>query len=105
MAEKLRRLNEIVIESVDKTISEVLSPKVLASFYKHLRERYGIISDEIPYRLETIYSVLDQLFGIKGARTIERRITKHLCNELGMTFLDTPDCTLPMYVEKAKQLR
>jgi hypothetical protein len=109
MAEKLKRLNEVIIQSVDKAISEVLSPDVLASFYKHLTERYGIISDEIPYRLETIYSVLNQVFGIRGARTIERRITAHLCKELDMTFLDTPQtahsqCTLKKQNNSAKPI-
>jgi hypothetical protein len=104
MVEKLKRLNEVIIQSINEAISELFSPQVLNSLHKHLNERYGIISDELPYRPETMYMVLDQVFGIKGTRTIERRITAHLCKELGMTFLDTPDCTLPMYVEKAKQL-
>ena len=104
MAENLKRFNEILVKSIDEAISELLSPQVLTSLYKYLNEQHGIIPDELPYRLETIYTVLDQVFGVKGARTIERHIAKHLCDELGMKFLDTPDCTLEMYVEKAKEL-
>jgi hypothetical protein len=45
------------------------------------------------------------VFGVKGARTIERRITKHLCEEFNIDFPDTHDCTLDMYVQKIKELR
>lgn len=102
MSEKGKRFNEILTKSIDTTISQLLSPSVLSSFYAYLKERYDVTMDELPYRLDTMYAVLDQVFGVKGARTIERRITKHLCDEFKVRFLDTSDCTLPMYIEKAK---
>ena len=99
-----RNINQELKSAIDKALLDISGTHLLSSFYGHLKDRYDITPDELPYRLETIYTVLDQVFGVKGARTIERHIAKHLCDELGMKFLDTPDCTLEMYVEKAKQL-
>lgn len=104
LAEKLKRFNEILIQSIDKAINELASPNVRRVLYKLLNDHYGIIPDEFPYRLETIYTALDEIFGVRVAGAIERLIAKHLCEELTIPFLNTPECTLQMYIEKAKQL-
>jgi hypothetical protein len=104
MSEKLKRFNEILIQSIGQSINELVSPNVRRVLYKLLEDRYGIIPDEFPYRLETIYTALDDLFGLRVAGAIERLIAKHFCDELNMSFLNTPECTLQMYIEKAKQL-
>lgn len=104
MSEKGNRFNEILGKSIDATITELFSPNVLSALYTNLKEHYDVTKDELPYRLETMYSVLDSVFGWKEARTVERQIAKHLSEEFNIHFLDTPDCTLPMYIEKAKAL-
>ena len=104
MSEKSKRFNEILTVTIERTITELLSPHVLAALYKHLQDRYDVGRDELPYRLETMYAVLDQVFGVKAARTIERQIAKRLCAEFNIPFLDAEQGTLEMYVAKAKEL-
>jgi hypothetical protein len=104
LSDNIEKFNEILLTSVDKTITEVLSPEVCAAFYAHLRGKYNITRDEIPYRLDSLYKILDEIFGPKPARTIERQIAKHLCAEFNIHFVDAPDSTLQRYVHKAKQL-
>jgi hypothetical protein len=100
---KSARFNEILLRSIDAAITETLSTQVLTALYNHLAERYDITRDEIPYRLDSLYVALGQIFGFKAAKTLERKIAKHLCAEFNIEFPDTPDCTLSMYVEKAKE--
>jgi hypothetical protein len=104
LSEKGTRFNEILTVTIERTITELLSPHVLAALYKHLQERYDVKRDELPYRLETMYTVLDQVFGVKAAKTIERQIAKRLCAEFNIPFLDTEESTLEMYIAKAKEL-
>ena len=104
MAEKLKRFNEILIQSIDESINELVSPNVRRVLYKLLEDHYGIIPDEFPYRLETIYTALDDVFGIRVAGAIERLIAKHFYGELNIPFAYMSECTLQMYIEKAQQL-
>ena len=104
MSEKLKRFNENLIQSIDKSICELVSPNVRRVLYKLLEDHYGIIPDEFPYRLETIYTALDDVFGIKVTGAIERLIAKHFYEELNIPFTYLPECNLQTYIEKAKQL-
>jgi hypothetical protein len=104
LPEKAKRFNEILTMAIERTITELLSPGVLAALYQHLQERYDVGRDELPYRLETMYTVLNEVFGVKAAKTIERQITKRFCAEFNIPFLDTEESTLEMYVAKAKEL-
>ncbi len=102
-ADEVKHFNEILCQSTDETLAEPLGSKVLESLYNHLNEHFSVNRDELPYRLETMYAILDELFGVKGARTIGPQIAKRLCAKFNILFLDTPNCTLEMYVEKAKE--
>jgi hypothetical protein len=104
LADNTSRFNEILARTIDKTITELFSPTVLTALYEHLEKNYNLTRDELPYRLKTMYIVLDRVFGFKGANIIERRIAKNLCDEFNIPFANKPECTLEMYVEKAKQL-
>jgi len=96
---KGEHLNEILVNSIDATIPELFGPNVLSL---HLKDNYDVTRDELPYRMQTMYSILSNVFGAKGERTIERQIAKHLTSEFNIPFKDTRDCTLPMYIEEAK---
>jgi hypothetical protein len=98
-----KNFNEVLCQSIDETITEIVGTNVLKSLYNHLNKHYSVTREELPYRLDTMYTVLDQVFGVRGARTIGRQIAKRLCAKFKIPFLDTPDCTLEMYIEKAKK--
>jgi len=104
MSEKAARFNEVLVKSIDLAITELLGEKVLASLYEHFAEHYNITRDEIPYRLDTLYTALDQTFGFKAARTLEHHIAKRLSNQISVPLPETPDYTLQTYLQKAKDL-
>ena len=96
-------LNGIVNQSIDQAISNVLSKQVMQAFYLHLRTRHSMDRDEIPYRLETFFSVLENEFGIAAAGTLSRAIARTLYSRLSLTFEDRPSYSLSNYVEEAKR--
>jgi len=99
----VRSFNEIVCQAIDKTVEELLGQKVVEPFYVHLSERFGVDRDELPYRIDTVCSVLEDLFGVKGAHVIERKIAKHLYDKILLPFDDKQGSTLEDYLELAKR--
>jgi len=94
--------NQALIEAFDEVVSELLGSDVLDSLYLALKNRYTVSKDELPYRLDTAYSMLEHVFGFKGVRTIGNRIARRLYERLSLEFNDD-DRTLLDYVEDAKR--
>jgi hypothetical protein len=99
----VRSFNEIVCQAIDKTLEDLLGPKVVGSLYVHLSKRFGVDRDELPYRIDTVCSVLEDLFGVKGAHVIERKIAKHLYEKILLPFDDEQGTTLEDFLELAKR--
>ncbi len=94
-----------MVESIDETITALLSREVVNALYSHLERVHSISKDEMPYRLETLFSTLETIFGGPSSRTISKAIAKKLYAKLGLTFPDihdNPSRTLLEYVEDAK---
>ena len=90
-------------DSIDETIRELFSPRVLEEFHGVMSGKYDVSRDELPYRLETAYKVLTNVFGMKGAETISRMITRRLYRRLDLEFDGAVGLTLLDYVEIAKK--
>ena len=99
----LRGFNEIVCQSIDKTLEELMGPEVVKSLYVHLSDRFGVDRNELPYRINTVCSVLEGVFGVKGARVIERRVAKNLYDRILLPFNDQQGNTLEDFLALAKQ--
>jgi len=76
---------------------------VLSSLYDALEKYYSVTRDELPYRLETVYSVLEIVFGAKGAHAIERRIVRRLYDKLEFPFTNIVGYTVEDYVEAVRK--
>ena len=50
--------NDLLVDSVDEAISEVLGNRVTAAFWYHYQAFLGITRDEMPYRLDTLFASL-----------------------------------------------
>jgi len=97
-----RDFNDILCSAIDDTIVEVLGHRVLDTLYEVLRSKYGVTRDELPYRTETIYQILENTFAVRGAKTIGTHIAQKLYTKLGLTFHNHDGYTLLDYVEEAK---
>ena len=90
-------------EAIDESISELLGQKVLESLYSVLQKHYDVTRDELPYRLDTAYKLLGEVFGIRATRTISKSISRRLYQKLNLEFEGTADLGLTEYVEIAKK--
>lgn len=99
--DKKQKFNGVLTRSVDETITQLLGESVVVALHKHLLQFYDITMDEIPYRLDTLLSVLEKTFGT-SARTISNAIARKFYSELGLEFRSKSGMTLIDYVEEAK---
>jgi len=87
----------------DSAVFGIVGQDVLRSLYQYLKKHYSITSDEIPYRTDTVFTTLEQTFGVKGARTLSRAIAKRLYYRLNLQFVETENYRLQDYLEQAKK--
>jgi len=94
--------NDALVESIDETITDLLSRGVVDALYAHLKTFHSISRDELPYRLDTLLTALEKIFGVRGAQTITKAIARKFYLKLGLEFTDSPSRTLLEYVDEAK---
>ena len=94
--------NERLVESIDETITALLSKSVLDSIYLHLERYLSISKDELPYRLDTFFSILEKTFG-RSERTIGKAIARRFYSKLRLEFDETANHNLRDYVEEARR--
>ena len=95
-------LNDALVESIDETITELLSRTVVDALYVHLATFHSISRDELPHRLDALFPALEKIFGVRGSQTISKAIAKKFYFKLGLEFTDNPSRTLVEYVDQAK---
>lgn len=103
--EKGAEFNLILIKSIDETLTGLLSVRVVDALYDHLEKVHAISKDEVPYRLETLLSTLEKIFGGPSSKIIGKAVAKKLYAKLGLAFPlihNNPDPTLAEYIEEAK---
>jgi len=101
--EATRTFNEILCQATDKTLEQLLGEKVVEAVYVLLREKFGVDRNELPYRIDTLCSVLQSVFGVKSTRVIERRIAKNLYDRILLPFDDQQVLTLEDFIKQAKE--
>jgi hypothetical protein len=88
--------------AIDETIVEVLGVDALHSIYTRLRDEHSVTRDELPYRIETLYNVLENSFEVFGAKTLGTVIAEKFYAALGLTFYNHDCYSLSDYVQYAK---
>lgn len=84
-------------------MTDLVGHAVVQALYSSLEKHHGITKDELPYRLDTAYSVLEQVFGVKGARTIGMRVAHRLYQKLNLPFESELGYTPVEYVNIARE--
>jgi hypothetical protein len=95
-------VSDAFLESIDDTITALLSREVVEALYRHLQTVHSIPRDEVPYKIEALCSTLNKIFGTSGTATICKAIARRLFVKLELTFPNSPPRTLTEYVEEAK---
>ena len=96
-----KEFDNILLECVDASLSDLLSPKVRDATYIVLEKTYSISRNEIPQRPNQFGSCLEQVFGVAG-KTIGRTIAKRLYSKLGLEFLEKPGYEFNDYIRAAR---
>jgi hypothetical protein len=99
--EQMRHFNVLLVECIHVTIVSLLSEQVAKALYERLEKDYSISRDEIPNRLETLLSTLENTFG-PSAKIVGKAIAKRFYSKLGLDFPKNSHRTLLDYVEHAK---
>jgi hypothetical protein len=95
--------NELFCQAIDDSLSELFGASVLSSLHAAI-EKHGTVNQaELLYRPETMHSVLEFVFGVKGAYTIEKRVVRRFYNILDLPFTNVIGYTLEDYVEAARK--
>jgi hypothetical protein len=72
-----------LVESVDETITELLSRAVVEALYAHLQTVHSISRNELHHRLNTLFPALEKIFGVGGSQTISEAIAKKNLSQWG----------------------
>jgi len=97
-----REFNEALVESIDETIAAMLSRTVVDALYAHLQTNHSISRAEVPYRLDTLFTTLEKIFGVRSSQTISRAIARKFYLKLELEFTVNPSRTLLQYADEAK---
>jgi len=95
--------NDLLVDSVDEAISEVLGNRVTAAFWYHYQAFLGITRDEMPYRLDTLFASLKGTFGV-GGETLGRVIVKKLYAKASIPLDLKADRSFTEHVEELKRI-
>jgi len=99
--ENVTHFHVLLLESIDETITALLSRSVVDALYVNLQKFHSISRNEVPYRLDTLLTILEKIFGA-SSQTITRAIARKFYLKLGLEFTCNPSRTLLEYVDEAK---
>ena len=94
--------NQLLILAIEDTIQDFLGTSTLEALESELRTKYEISSEELPYRMETVYDILENRFSLVGAESIGAKIAANLYGKLGLPFHNHDGYSLPQYIRTAK---
>ena len=67
MSKKASEFNDSLRAAIDDTVEEVLGRNVLDMLHTVLSTKYDITRDEIPYRNDSLFQILETTFGVRVA--------------------------------------
>lgn len=92
---------DLLIECVEKTLTDLLGPKVLEALLDYLARHNQLTRADIPGHPRELSIVLDKTFG-KGGITIEKHIIRRLNAILEWEYKETSNFNFSNQVEKAR---
>jgi hypothetical protein len=94
-------LEDLLVESVDEVLRDLLGTKVREAIYDYLERNYKIARDLVPRNLVTFFTVLDEICG-KSSRIIGKAIASRLFTKLGWKFVEVKGFEFVDYLEEAR---
>lgn len=88
--------------ALEETLTDLLGPHALNALYLHLHKHHLVEREQLPYRIETTCTFLQETFGTGGGSTIGKLVARRLYHKLNLHFNERYGCGLLDYVEDAK---
>jgi hypothetical protein len=95
--------DNVLLEAVDEGLL-VLGTKARHEIYKFLERTCQVKREEIPERLEAFQKTLQTIFGLLGAKNIEKIVIRRLYERLGSSPTNEEDWTLIDHVDYCRKL-
>ena len=80
-----KTLDDLVLESVDEVLADLLGRKCKEAIFDHLERNYSIARENIPKNLQKFFELLEEAFG-RGSKTIGKAVIRKLFEKLGWEF-------------------
>jgi hypothetical protein len=95
--------NEIFSHCVKEGLTEALGSVIADALLNQIYENYDLTLEDLPDRVDTFFSILEDAFGLKVSRILSSVIARRLCANLSLEFVDSPTNGLPEYVEEIRK--
>ena len=96
------KFNAVLSSAIDGTIQEFLGFNTLKALQNELKTKHDISRDELPYRIRTMFDILETKFKVRGAQTMGPLIAERFYMKLGLPFHSHEAYRLVDYIEEAK---
>jgi len=93
--------DQLLIESVDQALSDLLGDRTRNQIYDFICARYNYGREEIPERIEDFYAFLENTFA-SGSKTVGRTIIRRLFARLGYEYVNVPGFEFFDYLEAVR---
>lgn len=100
LVEVERRIDSILLDSVDRALTDRFGVRVTQAFYSYFEEKFGLTRELIATRLDKFVLAISETFG--EGRVLDRAIAKRFYDGLGLRFNERPAYSLLDYVKEAR---
>jgi hypothetical protein len=77
-------------KAIDEAILGIFGQGVRETLYRSLEEKYSVTTEALPYRVKSLWEILEHAFGYVGSRTVGRSIARLFYSKLGLPFVAMP---------------
>ena len=95
-------LGELLVQSVDETLTDLLGKRTKEAVYDCLERNYALGREDIPDNLSKFFQLMEETFG-SGSRTIAKSIIKRMFSKLDWEFVEMPGYQFTDYLDAIRK--
>jgi len=101
MSEKKKKLNKLIVKTVDEELKEIFGEAATLVIYGYLENNLSLKRERIPEKIELFSKGLEKFFG-SGAYMLEKMILTNLYSSFGLTYGEKKGYNFVDYVTELK---
>ena len=101
MGEKIRKLNKVLVDTVDEELKKIFGETATLVIYGYLENNLSLKREKIPEKIGLFSQGLDKFFG-SGAYMLEKMILTNLYSNFGFNYKEKKGYTFVDYVTELK---